>query len=145
MLDMNGYIVHIDYGFILGISPGNNRGFETAPFKFTREYLEILEGEDSQVFEFFVSEFYKGFLAARKYYTHFENIISLMCVEGSSMPCFVGKKPKEVIKQFREKFYLHKPQIKCLEIVRNIIKDAMSSHRTSQYDYFQLLTNGILK
>ena len=145
MLDMNGYIVHIDYGFILGISPGNNRGFETAPFKFTREYLEILEGEDSQMFEFFVSEFYKGFRVARKYYKHFENIISLMCVEGSSMPCFVGKKPKEVIKQFREKFYLHKSQTKCLEIVRNIIKDAMSSHRTSQYDYFQLLTNGILK
>ena len=34
LLDMNGNIIHIDFGFILGISPGNLR-FENAPFKLT--------------------------------------------------------------------------------------------------------------
>ncbi len=34
MIDMNGNIIHIDFGFILGISPGGV-GFEAAPFKLT--------------------------------------------------------------------------------------------------------------
>lgn len=34
LLDMNGNVIHIDFGFILGISPGNLR-FENAPFKLT--------------------------------------------------------------------------------------------------------------
>jgi hypothetical protein len=34
LLDLNGHVIHIDYGFILGISPGNI-GFESAPFKLT--------------------------------------------------------------------------------------------------------------
>jgi len=34
LVDMNGRIIHIDFGFILGISPGN-LNFENAPFKLT--------------------------------------------------------------------------------------------------------------
>jgi phosphatidylinositol 4-kinase len=34
LLDMNGHIIHIDFGFILGISPGS-LSFENAPFKLT--------------------------------------------------------------------------------------------------------------
>ena len=146
MLDMNGYVVHIDYGFILGISPGNNMNFENAPFKFTKEYLDIMEGENSDIMDFFINEFYKGFIVARKYYEKFETIILSMCSnEGSSMPCFVGRKAKDVIRQFKEKFYLNKTAFECREIVRNIIQEAINNRRTAQYDYFQFLTNGILK
>jgi phosphatidylinositol kinase/protein kinase (PI-3 family) len=41
LIDEQGHVVHIDYGFILDTSPGN-AGFESAPFKFTDEYMELL-------------------------------------------------------------------------------------------------------
>lgn len=34
LIDPEGHIVHIDFGFCLSLSPGNI-GFENAPFKFT--------------------------------------------------------------------------------------------------------------
>ena len=40
MFDLNGYMIHIDFGFILGISPGGI-GFEGAPFKLTHVRLFI--------------------------------------------------------------------------------------------------------
>jgi hypothetical protein len=42
MLDHRGRQVHIDFGFILGLSPAKNTGFEMAPFKLTREMLQLL-------------------------------------------------------------------------------------------------------
>jgi phosphatidylinositol kinase/protein kinase (PI-3 family) len=38
LIDMNGFIIHIDYGFILSISPGN-LNFENAPFKMTNVFM----------------------------------------------------------------------------------------------------------
>lgn len=44
----DGQLVHIDFGFLLGISPGGNLGFETAPFKFTKEMIDLLGGMRSE-------------------------------------------------------------------------------------------------
>ena len=51
LLDKEGNIVHIDFGFILGIAPGGAWSFETAPFKLTGEMIEVMGGLDSQVSE----------------------------------------------------------------------------------------------
>lgn len=39
LLDEDGHIIHIDFGFMLSNSPGGVN-FESAPFKLTRELLE---------------------------------------------------------------------------------------------------------
>ena len=77
MIDMKGRIIHIDFGFILGISPGNV-GFETAPFKMTKEYVNLLDGINSDVYNYFVLLLTKGFLELRKYYDYFVKILEIM-------------------------------------------------------------------
>ena len=65
LLDGEGHILHIDFGFMLSNSP-RNLGFETAPFKLTEDFVEVLDGRDSDLFRYFKSLLLKGFLAARK-------------------------------------------------------------------------------
>ena len=77
MIDMRGRIIHIDFGFIFGISPGNV-GFETAPFKMTKEYVNLLDGINSGVYNYFISLLTKGFLELRKYFDSFVKIIDIM-------------------------------------------------------------------
>ena len=77
MIDMRGRIIHIDFGFILGISPGNV-GFETAPFKMTKEYVNLLDGINSDIYNYFILLLTKGFLEIRKYSDSFVKIIEVM-------------------------------------------------------------------
>ena len=50
LIDNEGHIIHIDFGFMLSNSPGSV-GFEAAPFKLTHEYVEVLGGVGSQEYE----------------------------------------------------------------------------------------------
>ena len=77
MIDMKGRIIHIDFGFILGISPGNV-GFETAPFKMTKEYVNLLDGINSDVYNYFILLLTRGFLELRKNFDSFVKIIEIM-------------------------------------------------------------------
>lgn len=40
LIDEEGHIIHIDFGYMLSNSPGGVN-FESAPFKLTRELLEV--------------------------------------------------------------------------------------------------------
>lgn len=56
MLDERGHVIHIDFGFMLSNSPGGVN-FEAAPFKLTRELLEVMdsnsEGKASELFDYY--------------------------------------------------------------------------------------------
>jgi len=52
LIDNEGHIIHIDFGFMLSNSPGSV-GFEAAPFKLTQEYVDVLGGVTSPDYEDF--------------------------------------------------------------------------------------------
>ena len=68
LLDGRGRLVHIDFGFILEISPGGNMRFESAAFKLSHEMAQLLDpggGRASAPFRRFQELCIRGFLAAR--------------------------------------------------------------------------------
>lgn len=73
LIDREGHLIHIDWGFILESSPGGNFGFEAAPFKLPLEYIEVLGGPDSEPWIEFKNLVREGFESVRK---HCDSIVS---------------------------------------------------------------------
>ena len=82
LLDRDGHLIHIDFGFMLSNSPGNI-GFEAAPFKLPLEYIEVIGGLDSPAFREFRKLFREGFDVCRK---HCDRIVSECLSPGMSVP-----------------------------------------------------------
>ncbi|ODV92462.1 hypothetical protein CANCADRAFT_87083 [Tortispora caseinolytica NRRL Y-17796] len=140
LLDNQGHIIHIDFGFMLSNSPGRV-GFEAVPFKFTYEYLEILGGEDSEMMNEFRSLMKQAFLALRKNADYLVGIVEMMQKE-STLPCFLyGPATSQ---QMRQRFQLQLSESDCENFVDQVlILRSVGSRYTSLYDQYQLLTQGI--
>lgn len=74
MLDSTGHVIHIDYGFMFQNAPGGI-SFEGAPFKLTQEYIDLMDGLDSEMFQYYKSLMIRGFFELRK---HLDDIIVLI-------------------------------------------------------------------
>ncbi|GAB2277305.1 Phosphatidylinositol 4-kinase beta 1 [Dionaea muscipula] len=143
LLDEDGHIIHIDFGFMLSNSPGGVN-FESAPFKLTRELLEVMdsdaEGIPSEFFDYFKVLCIQGFLTCRK---HAERIILLVeMLQDSGFPCFKGG--PRTIQNLRKRFHLSLTEEQCVSLVLSLISTSLDAWRTRQYDYYQRVLNGIL-
>ncbi|ERN05182.1 phosphatidylinositol 4-kinase beta 1 [Amborella trichopoda] len=143
LMDEEGHIIHIDFGFMLSNSPGNVN-FESAPFKLTRELLEVMdsdaEGIPSEFFDYFKVLCIQGFLTCRK---HAERIILLVeMLQDSGFPCFRGG--PRTIQNLRKRFHLSLTEEQCVSLVLSLISSSLDAWRTRQYDYYQRVLNGIL-
>ncbi|KAA3461762.1 Phosphatidylinositol 4-kinase beta 1-like protein [Gossypium australe] len=143
LLDEEGHLIHIDFGFMLSNSPGGVN-FESAPFKLTRELLEVMdsdaEGVPSEFFDYFKVLCIQGFLTCRK---HAERIILLVeMLQDSGYPCFKGG--PRAIQNLRKRFHLSLTEEQCVSLVLSLISSSLDAWRTRQYDYYQRVLNGIL-
>ena len=78
LIDDKGHIIHIDFGFMFNISPGNNINFENAPFKLTYEMIEMMNGYESDLFHFFKVLIFKSLVELRKHYIELCLLIEMM-------------------------------------------------------------------
>ena len=137
MIDDDGHILHIDFGFCFDIAPGGVR-FERAPFKLTSEMVSVMGGStSSQSYRWFEELCIKSFLASRQHAEKLCHIVMLMLDSG--LPCF---KPESVA-HLRQRFVLEKSEREAADFMRDLIKKSYNSYSTKGYDQFQLLTNGI--
>ncbi|KAI5304258.1 phosphatidylinositol-4- kinase [Ascosphaera pollenicola] len=159
MIDDDGHILHIDFGFCFDIAPGGVK-FERAPFKLTSEMVAVMGGlhqssgsgpsssssglsltghdpTNSQAYRWFESLVVKAFLASRPYATKLSHIVALMLDSG--LPCF---KP-ETLRNFRDRFVPEKNEREAAEYMQDLVRKSYLSRSTKEYDRFQLWTNKI--
>ncbi|XP_044737801.1 phosphatidylinositol 4-kinase beta isoform X2 [Chrysoperla carnea] len=86
LLNNTGHLIHIDFGFILSTSP-RNLGFETSPFKLTPEFVEVMGGDQSDMFAYFKILILQGLVATRKHQDKLLPLVDIMR-SGSQLPCF---------------------------------------------------------
>lgn len=93
MINSEGFVSHIDFGFMLSNSPGKGFRFERAPFKITNDILQLMEGVNSSYFKDFRKLLWKGFYACVKHSSKIIILVEMMfCGHGSTMPCFEKSK-----------------------------------------------------
>ena len=141
MINRDGRIMHIDFGFLLGASP-KNIGFERAQFKLVKSYVDILDGQDSKMFKHFRDKMVEGIIECKKYFEIISTIIKIM--SHSNLPCFVGRNINDVIDNLREKFLFTKTKEQVEKYVDEMIYNNYENFWTKKYDQFQYWTNGIL-
>lgn len=140
MLDNEGHIIHIDFGFLLSNSPGS-MGFEAAPFKLTFEYIDVLGGIEGSSFVKFKDLCKDCFKTIRKNCDQLINIIEVM-QKDSSLPCFKNGPQTSIL--FKQRLQLEMNDEECDLFVENIlIGKSLGSMYTRLYDQFQLITQGI--
>ena len=83
LLDNEGHVIHIDFGFLISNSPGGGIQFESAPFKLTAEFVEVLGGHRSKFFK----EFRDGMVAYIYIYIYIY-IVDLWLYKASMLNCF---------------------------------------------------------
>ncbi|KAF8942983.1 phosphatidylinositol-4- kinase, partial [Haplosporangium bisporale] len=137
MIDDEGHLIHIDFGFILDISPGGIN-FESSPFKLTTEMVQIMGmSVEDQGYRWFCELCVKAYLACRPYAEQIIQMVALMLESG--LPCFRG----ETIKRLRSRFQLDRSERAAADFMKEKVDESHLNKRTVLYDSFQKATNGI--
>jgi len=104
LLDQEGHIMHIDFGFLLTNAPGKGINFEKAPFKLTDEFVNAMNGLESSHFKKFREKLISGFSAIQNKAEHLICLVEMMITSQSELACFVGGRER-VISELRGRLF----------------------------------------
>ena len=144
LIDNEGHLIHIDFGFLLSNAPGKGLKFENAPFKLNNDMLEVLGGIKGKYFMEFRKLLQKGFLAVHKHRSKIVILVEMMwCGHGKNLGCFEGGQDAidELKNRLNPKDYMSKVGVK--KFVDNLIGQSVDNWRTKWYDIFQYYVQGI--
>lgn len=135
MIDDQGRMIHIDFGYMLETSPGNLN--IEAPMKLTKEIEELLGGVSGKGFEIYQELMIKGFLALRR---QSKDLVMMMdSFIESRLPCY----KKNAIENFILRFRFELSDKNAGRFVQSLIAESSQKFRTWMYDQYQKLTNNI--
>jgi len=143
LLDTAGHVIHIDFGFVMGVAPGGSFSLESGiPFKLTVEMLDVMGGLNSTLFSEFVTLFCCGFLALQAHADTFITIVEISC-KDSSFKCFEGRESTVIVSELRDRFKTDLSKEDTVMYALDLIYQSLNSRGTSQYDAFQYMSNGV--
>ncbi|TDG48011.1 hypothetical protein AWZ03_005629 [Drosophila navojoa] len=137
----DGHIIHIDFGFILSISP-KNLGFEQSPFKLTHEFVDVMGGTGSEHWREFNRLLLVGMMSARKHMDRIINFVEIMR-SNAQLPCFKNG-CSGTVQNLRKRFHMNLTEQEMERKVEQLVQDSLKSLSTKLYDGYQYYTNGIL-
>ncbi|KAJ7709476.1 hypothetical protein B0H17DRAFT_1155491 [Mycena rosella] len=141
MIDGEGHIVHIDFGFLFDIDESIStilRGvkFEPHSFKLNHEMVLLMGGRYSQGYQLFQNLTVKAFLAIRPHAEQLISTVQLMLDTG--LPSFKGE---PTIKRLRDRYALGLNERQAAEWMMSVVRNAHENVRSTAYDEFQRVSH----
>jgi hypothetical protein len=143
MIDTRGHLIHIDFGFVMGMAPGHEFSMERAPFKFTKECVEVMGGFESDVYKEYERLFVDGFKQARLNSQIALGLVEIMMYK-SNYPCFEGSRYGNGVslRRFEKRLMLNVPDRLVDRRAKALITKSYCHWGTGLYDSFQQYSNG---
>ncbi|CAH2105469.1 unnamed protein product [Euphydryas editha] len=106
----------------------------------TSEFVEVMDGESSDMFAYFKILILRGLIAARKHCDQIIHLVDVMRM-GGQLACL---RSSSAVSSFRARFHLGRTEPQLRALVDRLVRDALHSLSTRLYDNYQYYTNGIL-
>lgn len=145
MIDTQGHIIHIDFGFVFGLAPGKAFSMEArVPWKLNKEMVEVMGGLESPYYAEYASLCTRALACARAKPCA-DAAVSLMEILAykSNFPAF--RYNPDAIADFRRRLWSHVPDADLDKQVKRLLHASYNNAGSDLYDDFQLLTNKIAK